>query len=199
MIRVRISAASPFARKCRIAAACLDLLDRVVFVDADEDRANNLRRTNPLEKVPVALLEDGSALYDSPVILEYFDHLAGGGRIIPRDPALRFPVLRRQALADGIMDAAILIGYEARYREPHQHVQRWLDLQQSKIDRGLDEAGRDPAGDGTDVGSITLACALGFLDLRHGGRWREKHGALADWLTAFSSRVPAFDATRAEH
>ena len=197
MIRVRISAASPFARKCRIAVAHLDLLDRVTFIDAQDDPADAVRRTNPLAKVPVAILEDGSALYDSPVILEYFDFLAGGGRIIPADPAQRFPALRRQALADGIMDAAILIGYEARYREPHQYVQRWLDHQQEKVERGLNEASHDMPGESVDVGSIALACALGFLDLRAEGRWRAGHGPLATWLDDFAARVPAFEATRA--
>jgi glutathione S-transferase len=197
MIRIRISAASPFARKCRIAAAHCNLLDRVSFIDAQDDPADAMRRTNPLAKVPVALLEDGSSLYDSPVILEYLDHLAGGGRILPTDPARRFPALRRQALADGIMDAAILIGYEARYREPHQYSTRWLDHQRTKVERGLQEASADLPDQSVDVGSITLACALGFLDLRHEGAWRATHGALAGWLAGFAARVPSFEATRA--
>ena len=139
------------------------------------------------------LLNVGAYLSENGVRLP----MEGGGRIIPADPAQRFPALRRQALADGIMDAAILIGYEARYREPHQYVQRWLDHQQEKVERGLNEASHDMPGESVDVGSIALACALGFLDLRAEGRWRAGHGPLATWLDDFAARVPAFEATRA--
>jgi glutathione S-transferase len=196
MIRIRMVPASPFVRKCRIAAAHLGLSDRVAFVDAPDDRDDALRKNNPLNKIPVALLEDGRALYDSRVILEYLDHIAGG-RLFPRDPDARFDVLTRQALADGILDAAILIGYESRYREPHQASRRWLDMQQAKIDGGLAflEA-RPPAGP-VDAGQIALACALGFLDLRHGGRWRPDHPSLVRFLDEFAAQVPAFEATRA--
>ena len=197
MIRVRIGFSSPFARKCRIAAAHLQLLDRVSFVDAPFDESDAMRRRNPLNKIPVAILEDGSVLYDSRVILEYFDHLAGGNCIIPHDPAQRFPTLRLQALADGIMDAAVLIIYETRYRQPQERGQQWIDHQTLKMDRALDELERDPPGFSVDVGTITLACALGFLDLRYKGLWREAHPHMVAWLDTFAAQVPAFEATRA--
>lgn len=197
MIRVRIVPASPFARKCRIAAAHLGLCERVVFVDAPDDPDDALRRNNPLNKIPIALLEDGTSLFDSRVILEYFDHLAGGGKIIPADPAIRFPALRTQALADGILDAAILLAYESRFREPHQHSEKWTDMQRGKIDTAIDAAETAPPGAEVNVGSIALACALGFLDLRHGGEWRQGHHRLVAFLDSFAARVPAFEATRA--
>ena len=197
MIYVRMVPASPFVRKCRIAAAHLGLGDRVTFVDAHDDKDDALRRNNPLNKIPVALLEDGSALFDSVVILEYFDHLAGGGKIIPKETGARFRVLTLEALADGLMDATILLGYESRYREPHQHSQRWLDHQQAKIDGALAHLESAPPSGDVDAGTITLACALGFLDLRHGGAWRAKHPGLVAWLDAFAAKVPAFEATRA--
>src|SRR3954454_25356073 len=98
MILVRMVPASPFVRKVRIAAAYLDLGDRVRFVDADADADDSLRSRNPLNKIPVALLEDGTAIFDSRVILEYFDHLAGGGRILPNDMSVRLRALTQQAL-----------------------------------------------------------------------------------------------------
>ena len=117
------------------------------------------------------VLDDGSALFDSPVILEYLDHLAGGGKIIPKDPKARFDALRLQALADGIMDASILIVYEGRYRPAEKHEQKWLDLQSGKVDRGL--AALEAAPPGLDsppnVGQITLACALGYREFRFPG------------------------------
>ncbi len=197
MIKVRMVPASPFVRKCRIAAAHLGLSGRVVFLDAHEDKDDALRKNNPLNKIPVAVLEDGTALFDSVVILEYFDHLAGGGKIIPTETAARFRVLTLEALADGLMDATILIGYESRYREPHQHSPRWLEHQQAKIDGALAYLESAPPATDADAGTISLACALGFLDLRHGGTWRAKHPELVAWLDAFAAKVPSFEATRA--
>jgi glutathione S-transferase len=197
MILVRMVPASPFVRKCRIAAAHLGLGDRVKFVDAPDDADDRLRKNNPLNKIPVALLEDGTALYDSVVILEYFDHIAGGGRIIPKEPTARFQALTLQALADGIMDAAILISYESRYREPSMHSPKWLDMQQGKVDMALDHLEKAPPAGVVDVGQISLACALGFLDLRHGAKWRDGRPNLARWLDDFAAKVPGYEATRA--
>ena len=80
------------------------------------------------------------------MILEYLDHLAGGGKIIPKDPKARFEALRLQALADGIMDASILIVYEGRYRPAEKHEQKWLDLQSGKVERGLAALEAAPPG-----------------------------------------------------
>ncbi len=142
------------------------------------------------------MLEDGRALYDSSVILEYLDFLAGGGKIIPAGPE-RFETLTRAALADGVADAAILRVYEQRWREDGAHSARWLDHQSGKITRGLAALEADPPrADSADVAAISLACALGYLDLRFGGAWRPERPRLVAWLDAFSKSVPAFEATR---
>ena len=91
-------------------------------------------------------LDDGTALFDSPVILEYLDNLAGGGKIIPTDAKARFEALRLQALADGIMDASILVVYEGRYRPAEKHEQKWLDLQNGKVARGMAALEASPPG-----------------------------------------------------
>lgn len=198
MLTLRSSPASPFVRKVRIAAALLGLSDRIEVVAADtNDPKDTLRRQNTLGKIPALILENGSVLYDSPVIVEYLDWLAGGGKIIPADPALRFKVLTRQALADGIMDACLLQVYETRFREPGQHVAKWLDHQAGKVDRSLADLEATPLeGSARDVGAIALACALGYLDLRFAGRWRNGHPHLTAWLEAFANGVPAFEGTR---
>src|ERR1700685_3880426 len=117
MLTLRTGNTSPFGRKARIAIALLGLQNAVRVEPAStQDPVDPIQTQNPLGKGPVLVLEDGTALYDSPVILEYLDHLAGGGRIIPSAPAPRFAALRLQALADGIMDASILISYEGPYR-----------------------------------------------------------------------------------
>lgn len=197
MLVLRSSPASPFGRKVRIAAAVLGLSDRIDVVVADtNDPGDSLRSQNPLGKIPALILEDGTALYDSVVIVEYLDWLTGGGKIIPVAPE-RFRTLALQALADGMMDAAVLQVYETRFRTPEQYVGKWLDYQAGKVERALGRVESAPPEAGArDVGAIALACALGYLDLRFAGRWRTGHPRLVAWLNAFAAGVPAFEETR---
>jgi glutathione S-transferase len=198
MMILRYSAASPYARKIRIAADLLRLSDRIGIVAASTvDPNDTLRDQNPLGKIPTLILEDGSSLYDSRVIADYLDHLAGGGALIPADPARRFAALRLQALGDGINDAALLIRYETATRRPELRDPDAIALQQGKIDRALATLEAAPPTGGVDIGQIALACALGYLDLRFEGAWRAKHPGLADFLADFAARVPAFEATKA--
>ena len=198
MLTIRTSFGSPFGRKVRIAVSVLGLDGKIRIEPAStQDDADPLRQQNPLGKIPVLQLEDGSWIYDSPVILEYLDTLAGGGRIIPKDTKARFEALRLEALADGILDASILQVYEGRYRAPEKHEQKWLDLQAGKIARGLAalEAAPPQLDMPPNVGQITVACVLGYRDFRFAGSWRKDHPRLVAWLTAFAARVPAFAAT----
>lgn len=196
MLVLRYSAASPYARKIRIAADLLGLIDRIEIVAADTtDPTDSLRGQNPLGKIPTLVLEDGSSLYDSRVIADYLDHLSGGGRLIPVGPA-RFEALRLQALGDGINDAALLIRYEITRPETLRHAE-WIALQQGKIDRALDALEAKPPEGPIDIGQIAVACALGYLDLRFEGAWRAGRPRLAQWLADFAARAPAYDATKA--
>src|SRR5579871_6945614 len=202
MMILRSSPASPFGRKVRMAIAMLGL-DNDVKVEATDtsDPNDTVRQQNPLGKIPALLAEDGSAWYDSRVILEYLDHRAGGGKIVPRDPVARLAALRLQALCDGILDASILTVYETRWRKPEMHEAKWLDLQAGKVSRALAVLEAAPpsleAGQALpDVGQITLACALGYRDFRFGGSWRSEHPRLVAWLDSFAARVPAYAATK---
>jgi glutathione S-transferase len=198
MVTVRTGNRSPFGRKIRIAVNVLGLERDVAVEEASTvDPADPIRQQNPLGKVPVLILDDGASLYDSPVILEYLDYRAGGGRIVPKDPPARFAALRLQALGDGIMDASVLINYEARFRPAQNQEPKWLDLQAGKVARALGVLEAAPPAIGTppDVGQITLACALGYRDFRFPGSWRGDHPRLAAWLDEFAARVPAFAAT----
>jgi len=200
MMILRGSPTSPFVRKVRIAAAVLGLAAEIVVERADTgDPADSLRAQNPLGKIPVLLLDDGSAIYDSPVILEYLDHRAGGGRIIPRELPARFAALRLQALCDGILDASVLQVLEGRFRPQARHEPKWLDYQAEKVTRALAALERQPPARAAapDVGHITLACALGYRDLRFAGSWREDHPRLVAWLDDFAAQVPAFAETKA--
>jgi len=198
MLVLRSSPASPFGRKVKIAADLLGLGDRIQVAPTDTlDPNDDIRRQNPLGKIPALVLESGEVLYDSRVIVDYLDHLAGGGRLVPNGEA-RFPALRLQALADGIMDAAILQMYEIRFRPEEKRVAGWTDHQAGKVERALAfaEASHATPSPALTVGDVALACALGYLDLRFGGRWREGHPGLVAWLDDFEGRVPAFGRTR---
>ncbi len=199
MMILRHSQASPFVRKTKIAAEILGLADKIELRDADTVAPEQgFLGQNALGKIPTLVLEDGTTLFDSPVVLEYLDHLAGGGRILPAEPKARFAALRLQALCDGVLDAALLIVYEGRFRQPEMKVQSWIDRQLGKIDRALAVLEAAPPAITTipDVGQITLACALGYLDLRVEGRWRKDHPKLVAWLDQFAARVPAFAKTK---
>jgi glutathione S-transferase len=196
---LRTAPASPFGRKVRIAASLLDLEDDITLEQTDTmDPADTLRRQNPLGKIPVLLLDDGTALFDSRVIVDFLDQRAGGGRLLPKEPAARFSALTLQALCDGLMDASLLQVYENRWRSTDRHEPKWLEHQAAKVSRALAALEADPpAIDGTPhVGHIALACALGYQDLRFAGRWRADHPRLVAWLDSFADRVPAFAATR---
>jgi glutathione S-transferase len=198
MVTLRTGFGSPFGRKARIAVSVLGLDDKVKVEPAStQDDSDPLPKQNPLGKVPVLILDDGSTLFDSPVVLEYLDTFAGGGRILPKDTKARFDALRLEALGDGILDAGILIVYEGRYRPPEMAVKGWLDRQSGKIARALTslEAAPQSLDSPPTVGQITLACALGYLDFRFKGEWRKTHPQLVAWLDNFSARVPAFTAT----
>lgn len=201
MMILRSTAASPFARKVRIAVSVLGLADKIDVRETDlNDPADSIRTQNPLGKIPALILDDGTAYYDSRVIAEYLDHLAGGGRIIPREAPARFEALRLQALCDGILDASLLIVYENRYRPVDKHVQSWLNRQADKVTRGMAalEAAPPQCTPVPDVGQITLACLLGYRDLRFGGTWRKDYPRLLAWHDKFAAQVPSFAATKIE-
>jgi glutathione S-transferase len=195
---LRSSPPSPFGRKVKIAAALLGLSSRIEVVATDTTSATDtIRIQNPLGKIPALILEDGTAIYDSRVILEYLDLTAGGGRIIPASPAERFKALVLQATADGLMDAALLRRYEVAMREPGERSAKWDAHQADKVARTLAflEA-NPPAESPITVGEIAVACALGYLDLRFDGLWRKEHPKLVAWLDRFADMVPSFEATR---
>jgi glutathione S-transferase len=199
MMILRSTPPSPFARKCILAASVLGLTKELKLEQADpNNEADTLRVQNPLGKIPALIVEDGSTLFDSRVILEYLDHRAGGGKIIPQEPKARFAALRLQALADGITDAQILLVYEGRFRPPEHHVKKWTDYQADKIKRGLTVLEADPPSVDPipNVGQIALACFLGHRDLRFAGDWRAAHPKLVVWLDRFAAKVPAFAETK---
>jgi glutathione S-transferase len=191
------SQTSPYARKVRLAAEHLDLTDRIELVTATttpiaEDVA--LAAAAPLGKIPALVLDDGAVLFDSRVIVEYLDSLAGGGLLPPPSDPARWRTLRIQATADGLLDAALLMRYEVALRPGELLWRDWLDGQTRKVTRALAALEADAAGlaTGPALDAIATACALGYLDFRFTDMaWRTRAPALAAFLAEFSKKPEA--------
>ncbi len=197
-MKLYFSPASPFVRKVRVTAHELGLSERIELISITLTPVSpheQLRSSNPLGKIPALLTDEGTTLYDSPVICEYLDSLAGGNLIFPAAGAARWTALRRQALADGIMDAAVLTRYEEAVRPRELRWQRWVDSQFLKVRTALDVLERESLQDTFDIGTISIACALSYLDLRFAGEeWRMSRPKLSDWAAAIATR-PSLAAT----
>jgi len=199
MMKLLYSPLSPYVRKVRIAMAMKGVADKIECVAADTNPGDNveINSANPLGKIPCLVIDGGTAIFDSHVICEYVDSLAPGPMLFPKSGPERWQALVLGSLADGILDAALLLVYEKRFRPEEKWHGPWQQRQQAKIDRALDQLEKSlPAwGAGPDYGHVTLACALGYLDFRHEGKWRAAHPKLVAWLDRFAKAVPAFAAT----
>jgi glutathione S-transferase len=197
-MKLRHAAASPFVRKVMVAAHELALAGRLQLepTNASPVRANDaLAAENPLMKVPSFVADDGQILYDSPVICEYLDSLAGGGMLFPPAGAERWTALRRQALADGILDALILCRYED-LRPEAKRWSGWTDGQMAKAHRGLAAAETEDLAGFATIGHVATGCMLGYLDFRFpDDGWRRRHPKLAAWYAVIEQR-PAMRLTR---
>ena len=197
-MKLLYSPASPYARKVLVLAHETGLIDRIAVTAATASptgSAAEVAAHNPLGKIPALVLEDGTALYDSRVICEYLDGLSDGPHLFPAGAA-RWDALTRQALADGLLDAALLTRYERVLRPEERRWDAWDAGQIGKITAALDRfealAADLPA---LDIGTVAMACALGYLDLRFSDlAWRNGRPALAAWF-AVVERAPAMAAT----
>lgn len=193
-MKLFFSPTSPYVRKCLVSAHELGLVERIQLLPASAhpvQRDAGIVARNPLGKVPTLVTDDGTALYDSRVICEYLDNLAAGS-LFPRAGAARWQALTLQSLADGILDAALLARYEAALRPEPLRWSDWTAGQLDKIATSLAalEAGVPALQDGADIGTLSLACALGYLDLRFADlAWRAGHPRLAQWAAAFGQRA----------
>ena len=197
---LRSTPTSPFGRKVRMAIDVLGLNGRITVVPADPlDENDTLRKQNPLGKMPCLILPDDSTIYDSGIIIEFLQDVAGTDRLLPLRGRERYRALTLSRLADGVMDASDLIVYESRFRPDLPHSPRWLAHQRGKILRGLTEFENSlPDPNKTDIVSICLSCALGYLDWRKQVDWRATYPGLVSWLERFSAHEPAFERTRAK-
>jgi glutathione S-transferase len=182
------SAGSPFARKVRVLARERRLTDSLQeSVLSPHDNAPELLSTNPLGKVPALRTRDW-VLFDSPVICEYLDTLGDEPRLVPPDGPARIVALRDQALADGLMDAAVATILELRRPETMQSA-HWLRRWRTVIERAVAAVAEYPFPARFDIGAISIACALAYLDFRFPDiAWRTTQPSLAAWLDDVSMR-----------
>ena len=187
--------ASPFVRKVRVLLIETGQQDRVALLASMPSPVApdaQLVQGNPVGKIPALRLADGSVVHDSRVILDYLDHQHVGNPLIPRDGSARWRRLTLASMADGIMDAAVLVRYESALRPVEKHWAPWLDEQRNKIRRTLAELEQDAIAELAshfDVASISVACALGYLDFRHPDmHWRADTPKLAAWYAEVSQR-----------
>jgi glutathione S-transferase len=200
MLKLRFSATSPYVRKVMVLAHERGLVERIEKIPTTvlpTTPNEEMQRDVPLLKVPALTTDEGDTLFDSRVICEYLDGLHGGEKVLPRSGRARFEALRLQALADGILDAAILTRYETSLRPKALRWSAWIDGQLRKIRGGLTALDQEAGGfgDRLTIGTIAAGCALGYLDFRFAGEnWRQTNPALARWYAAFSQR-PSMQAT----
>ena len=176
---------SPFVRKVTTLIHYAGLSDRIELINVKTTAlsvAEEARAANPLGKIPVMILEDGKAIFDSRVITRYLDEIAGSN-LYPQEKI--YDILTLEGLADGIMESAVSITYESKLRPKNEQSPSWMEAQWSKVlhaVKALDE-GEFKAMDGDiNMGQIAVACALGYLDFRHDARqWRNGCSNLASW------------------
>lgn len=200
-IRLIASLSSPYVRKVRIVMAEKRLEYQLELEDVWAPETQ-IYAANPLGKVPCLIMEDGGALFDSRVIVEYLDTLTPVAKLIPPNGRERAEVRTWEALADGIMDAAITMRLELTQRPAEQQSQKWIERQMKKVNAGIESMGQGLAekqwcnGHAYSLADIALGCALGYLDFRFPKtRWRDAHPNLARHYEKLAAR-PSFADTR---
>lgn len=191
---------SPYVRKVLVVAHETGQASEIAPASCNASPVNadaEVIRDNPLGKIPTLVTDDGQTLFDSRVICEYLDAQGQGG-LFPSAGEARWTALTHQALADGLLDAAILCRYEAVMRPQEKQWDGWRDGQMGKVSRALDqiEASLDEIAKALTIGTIATGCALGYLDFRFPEvNWRAAHPRSAEWFEAFGAR-PSMEATR---
>jgi len=195
-LRLIGSIASPFVRKARVVLA-EKKIEYTFEQDNPWDEKSRVPDANPLGKVPVLVLEDDSTLFDSRVIVEFLDSVSPLNRLIPSNNREKIEVKRWEALADGVLDAAVAVVLERR-RPAKQRSEPTIKRQMGKIERGLAVMSRDLGdkpwctGNALTLADIACGVALGYLDFRHGPfDWRVLHANLAKLAAKLAER-PSF-------
>ncbi|MEA3120352.1 MAG: glutathione S-transferase [Paraburkholderia sp.] len=199
MMKLIGSLASPYVRKARIVLAEKKMDYQLVLEDVWAPDTT-IYTINPVGKVPCLLMEDGEVVFDSRVICEYADTLSPVGKLIPQSGRERVEVRCWEALADGVLDAAVLIRLENTQRDEGQRSEAWIVRQRRKIEAGLDAMSQRLAGmpwcanNHFSLADVSVGCALGYLSFRMPELdWREKHSNLEKHFVKLSQRQSFID------
>jgi glutathione S-transferase len=200
-MKLHWSPRSPFVRKVMIVAHERGLVPRITCIRTVAATAKphaELMRDNPLSKIPTLVLDDGTVLYDSPVICEYFDSLGAledPQKLFPADPKARLTALRRQALGDGFLDLLVLLRDERMREQPSNAHLVSAAIRKRAILNSLEKEATALAAAQFSIGHVAIGCALSYLDFRYADEhWREGHPRLAAWHAGFAAR-PSVRAT----
>lgn len=196
-MKLLASPLSPYTRKVRIFLAEKRIECELQMVDV-QPVDNPVNRHNPLGKIPTLVLDDGTALYDSRVIVEFLDNVSPFSRLIPDDNRDRVQVRRWEALADGVLDAGLLVRYES-LRAQNEQSKGWSDKQLARMHRSLAQMSTDLNarawchGDRYSLADIALGCCLGWLNFRRPGGldWHAEYPGLAKHYAKLLER-PSF-------
>ena len=189
---------SPYVRKVVVTATELGLMDRIEVASIAStplDTDPGLIQDNPVGRIPALVTAEHGTLMDSRVICRYLNSLAGGSLHGSGDG--EWPIIAREALAEGMIDSALLCAYEGRFREENMRNQAWVDAQRAKVLRGCQgfEARIGEMGGELTIDKIALGCAMGYIDFRLADLgWRDSCPNLSKWAEEFSAR-PSMQAT----
>ena len=196
-MELKFSGLSPYVRKAMIVAHEVGVAERLTITKVNtREEPEKIAPVNPLGKIPVLITDDGRTIYDSPVICEFLDAEFGGHRLLPASCPRRWEVMTMAALADGLLDASVLIRHE-RVRPVEQQSADWIAWQLRKVMTGLDRLEEEASGFGSELhmGLIALGCGLGYIPLRMKeaedlAKWPQLKG----WYAMVSQR-PSFQRT----
>jgi len=192
-MKLHWSPRSPFVRKVMIAVHELGLVDRLTCVRtvvATTKPHFELMKENPLSKLPTLVLDDGTIIYDSPVVIDYLDTLQGAPKLHPADTKARLIALRRQALGDGFLDFLLLLRNERERAHPSDaHLSTFTTKRKAAL-AALEREAEALAASPFTIGHIAIGCALSYLDFRFANEdWRADHPRIAGWHREFAARA----------
>ncbi len=197
-MKLHWSPRSPFVRKVMVVVHELGLADRIACVRtvaASTKPHAALMQDNPLSKIPTLVLDDGTVIYDSPVICEYLDGLGGAPKLHPAEPKARLVALRRQALGDGFLDMLVLLRDERMRANPSDVHKASAAVRKAAVLKSLEQEAEALAATPLSIGHVAIGCALSYLDFRYADEdWRKDHPRIARWHATFAAR-PSVRAT----
>jgi glutathione S-transferase len=197
-MKLHWSPRSPFVRKVMVVVHELGLADRVACartVAASTKPHAGLMQDNPLSKIPTLVLDDGTVIYDSPVICQYLDSLDGDPKLHPSGPKARLAALRRQALGDGFLDMLVLLRDERMRANPSDVHKASAAVRKAAVLKSLEAEAAALSAAPFGIGHVAIGCSLSYLDFRFADEdWRKGHPRIAEWHSTFATR-PSMRAT----